>query len=308
MLKQLQQLINVLYRYPKEKIKQIKRFGGIAEYHKMKLGRKKMEAASYRLKPVESFEEGFPIYFLTGKKYLYQTLFCITSLVKTCNAKFKFILVDDGSFDKDLITRITIQLPKSIIITSKEISSNLHYYLPKNIYPTIHKKREIYPHLKKLTDIHTLLSDEWKLVLDSDMLFWSEPIALINWFTHQDNFIFMSDCGEAYGYPRPVLELICGHEIPEKINVGVAGMHSCSIDWHKIETWIKELEKNHGASYYLEQALTAMIVSNKPIKILPDENYVVGPQALHSQSSLILSHYVDLSKKRYFTSEWKKFI
>jgi len=161
----VQKAIDILYRAPRSAIHRYKHFGGYINYKLMLWNRRKMEKASANLFPVPSYTGGLEIYFLTGKKYLYQTLYCIQSLVKVTNVKLKFILVDDGSFDNDIIKRLKRQLPGAEIITQDIIEENLNYTLPETTFACLRNKRKIYPHIKKLTDVHTIKGNAWNFCI-----------------------------------------------------------------------------------------------------------------------------------------------
>ena len=303
----MQKLINLLYRYPVAQLKKFRRFGGYFKYRKIMAARKQMENASFSLPAVTSVNDGLPVYFLTGKKYIYQTLFCIHSLVLVSKAKFRFVLVDDGTFDDYLIDRIKKQLPGCTLVTANEIEHNLKCVLPIETFPNLHRKRKEYPHIKKLTDIHTIQADEWKLVLDSDMLFWSEPTSLIAWLNNPQKPLYMVDCVEAYGYTHKLMKQLADAEIKPLINVGAVGLNSKTILWQQLDNWIEILEKSEGKTYYLEQALTAMLIGNKSAVVLNKEYYLVNPAVINDKSA-VLHHYVDLSKKLYFLDSWKHFV
>jgi hypothetical protein len=305
----IQKLINFLYRHPKSELRKFKRFGGYLNYKKMVRLSELMQLRSRDLPPVQSDGDGLSIYFLTGKKYLYQTLFCIKSLINVTKTSFEFILVDDGSFDDEIIVQIKKQLPGARIITRQTIEQNLNVILPEQQYPALHQKRKVYPHIKKLTDIHTIADTGWKLVLDSDMLFWHEPSAIINWLKNSEKPIHMLDCQESYGYSKQLMEELCGYKVPSLLNVGVIGLNSSQINWDNIERWIIALEEKEGTSYYLEQALTAMLLAGVKAAVLPADEYIVNPdqQAINAAKG-VLHHYVDLSKEGYFKTAWNKLI
>ncbi len=270
---------------------------------------RQMEKASLCLSPVNSYTDGLPIFFLTGKKYFYQTLFCIQSLSKHSTERYKFILVDDGSFDEGLTRQIMKQLPGAQFISQASIDQNIEERLPIGIYPVLRRKRKEYPHIKKLTDIHTLPGDDWKLVLDSDMLFYNNPIALINWLKRPDRPLHMVDCTESYGYTTGLMEKLSGVKIPPLLNVGAIGLDSTSLSWTRLEKWTKILEEKEGKTYYLEQALSAMLIGEGPALILNPDHYIVNPGKPASLNYAdVLHHYVDLSKKEYYNNAWKKFI
>ncbi len=272
-------------------------------------GRREMEQRSVELPPVISHIGGLPVYFLTGENYLYQTFYCIQSLIKTSAAQFKFILVDDGSFNAALIERVAKQLPGAQVITAEQISKNLQNALPETRYPYLHKKRAVYPHIKKLTDVHTIPGDTWKLVLDSDMLFWTEPADIIYWLKDPQQSLHMVDCTEAYGYSQQLMEQLAGSAVKPLLNVGAIGLKSEAIDWDKLENWVKILEEREGTSYYLEQALSAMLIGNTDATVLKAGDYIVNPDPDQIKNKTgILHHYVDLSKEGYFKQAWKHFL
>jgi hypothetical protein len=304
-----QKIINFLYRHPKSELKKFRRFGGYLNYKKMIRLSELMQSRSRDLPPVQSDGDGLSIYFLTGKKYLYQTLFCIRSLINVTKTSFEFILVDDGSFDDQIIVQIKKQLPGARIITRQTIEQNLNVILPEQQYPTLHQKRKVYPHIKKLTDIHTIVQSGWKLVLDSDMLFWHEPLSMLTWLKQPLEPVYMLDCQESYGYSKQLMEELCGYKVPSLLNVGVIGLNSSQINWGNIERWIKALEEKEGTSYYLEQALTAMLLAGVKANVLPADEYIVNPgQTAINATKGVLHHYVDLSKESYFKFAWQKLI
>jgi hypothetical protein len=305
----MQALINFLYRNPKSKLKTFSRFGGYINYCKMMAARKQMEKASLTLPPIASVNDGLPVYFLTGQNYLYQTLFCIRSLVPVSKTSFRFILVDDGSFDDLLINRIKKQLPGAEIINKETIAQNLENILPASQFPHLHKKRAVYPHIKKLTDIHSIPGNNWKLVLDSDMLFWHEPHEMLEWLRNPRRPMHLIDCGEAYGYSKKLMEQLAGTTIKPLINVGAIGLNSDTINWHNLERWVNELEQQEGTSYYLEQALTAMLIGENNAAVMPPGKYIVNPgKATIAAQNGLLHHYVDLSKEGYYKHAWKKLV
>jgi hypothetical protein len=170
----------------------------------------------------------------------------------------------------------------------------------------LHHKRKVYPHIKKLIDIHTSNPVGWKLILDSDMLFWKEPVEMINWLKQPAQPIHMVDCVESYGYSEALMTKLCGTKIPHLLNVGIVGLNSSNIKWEIIENWVKELEETEGTSYYLEQALSAMLIGETTSTILNESDYKVNPTSIDLQHKVnTLHHYVDLSKEIYLKEAWR---
>lgn len=305
----LQSLLNTFYRYPRSQWKTWQKFGGYFAYKQVFEDEKQMQKASETIavqKPENDLQE-LKVCFLTGKKFWHQTVFCAYSLQKHSPNPIHFTFYDDGSLHE--IINLKQQVPNSKVVTSQEIEQNLIENLPIEKYPYLHHKREVYKHIRKLTDVYTDKNSEWKLMLDSDMLFWKTPTQMLEWLKNPNKPFYILDCETAYGYDLEVMGKLSNSNIKPKINVGALGLCKNYVDFDKLEYWAKTLEQNHGTSYYLEQALSAMLIGNKDPEIGKAEDYIVYPTENQVKSQTgVLQHYVDVSKKWYFKDAWKKIL
>jgi hypothetical protein len=294
---------NIYYK-PLNQLKYIKRLGGTFNFFRIEKGRKAMSIAASKLS-VEPQTNELQVWFLTGKKFWELTAFCMYSLAKVTDNIIKPVFVDDGTFDDDLIKKMKIQFPVCEIKTSSEIQKTIAEALPLAKYPIINKKRELYPHIKKLTDVHAG-SAGWKLVLDSDMLFFKYPGEIISWLKEPTEPIFLREQVCSYHYSINLMERLTGQKILPNLNVGVVGLKSENINWDKLELWIGLLEEKQGNSYLLEQALSAMLVAGEPVLVADEKQYIVMPGEQESKHpSATLHHYVDTSKEWYYKIGWK---
>lgn len=268
-------------------------------------GRRKMQRAAPALGPwPEPSAEAPEVYFLTGRKYWYQTAFCLHSLRRT-GADVRGVFIDDGSFTPDFTAKMIRQFPGSRVVRAAESERLLDDSLPANRFPTLRAQRRSYLHLRKLTDVHAGRRG-WRLVLDSDMLFFRRPAALLAWLRAPDLPVHMQDVHDAYGYPAESLAALTPGRIPSKLNVGICGFHSESIDWDFLERCAATLIQHHGTSYYLEQALVALLASTQETLNLPAADYRLLPSEEECrQPTATLHHYVDLSKRGYFRRAWR---
>jgi hypothetical protein len=243
--------------------------------------------------------------FLTGRRFWYQTAFCAWSLARASGQSFRVTLFDDGSFDSALATEAQRLLPGCRIVTRTEAEGTLDRTLPSARFPTLRRHRLSYVHLRKLTDLHAG-EQGWGLVLDSDMLFFRRPDALLAWLRSPAQPVHMLDAFDSYGYPSATLERLAGARIPERVNVGICGLCSDALDWPQIERWCTELIATHGTSYYLEQALVALLVARTPALRLAADDYRIMPDDAECRApTASLHHYVDLSKRGYFRHAWR---
>ncbi|MFN0050089.1 MAG: hypothetical protein ACKVOU_13280 [Cytophagales bacterium] len=304
-----QSIINTLYRQPRSQWRTYQKFGGYFAYRHMQKAEDDMRKASARIKVLAPANDlpRLEVSFLTGKKYWHQTVFCAYSLQKHSTNAIRFVFYDDGSFTPDLLKQYQAQIPNSQFVTLSEIEARLALALPKRKYPYLHLKREVYKHIRKLTDVYAG-NLGWKLMLDSDMLFMRSPQLMLQWLQNPSQPFHIIDSETSYGYSLQTMGELSGSSIKEKINVGVLGLHSSMVDFDRLEHWAKTLETNHGTSYYLEQALSAMLVGDQECTVGPSSDYIVYPTQNQVETKAgVLHHYVDVSKKWYFETAWKYF-
>jgi hypothetical protein len=217
-------------------------------------------------------------------------------------------LIDDGTFDDALAAEALRLAPGSRVERTSDIETRLDAVLPAARFPTLRAQRLTYIHLRKLTDVHAGLSGS-RLVLDSDMLFFRPPEALRTWLATPDRPVHMLDIHDAYGYPAATLADLAGRPVPSCVNVGVCGFRSENIDWEKLESWSARLIARYGTSYYLEQALVALLLADADPLCLPAADYRLMPDLAEClRPTAALHHYVDLSKRGYFRHAWRHIV
>lgn len=298
--------LNKFVREPFRNTKQLILDGGHVGRENTARGLEQMVEAAKQLEPLDENADlhRAQVKFLSGKKYWYQTIFCFHSLQANTPFKITPIIYDDGTFDEESRAYIKRVVPWVRFVGVKTISSLLDTELPSSRFPTLRARREEYPHLKKLIDLH-IGESSWSLVLDSDMIFFREPKKIMQWF-QSPGLVYMEDIVTNYGYPSEFLEQLVGCEMPAKVNVGLYGLKSASIDWDKVELWCHAQLSNYGPSYLQEQGLTAMLFAGQDSVVLPAKDYVVLPNNKEGRHpTAVLHHYVAHSKKYYFQQSWK---
>jgi len=279
--------------------------GGLINLTIAKLGRMAMERAALDLSPLpEPAEEAPEIFYLTGRRFVYQTVFCAVSLGRQAGHSFHFVAIDDGTLrdvDVALLRRILTGIR---IIGSREVEGRLDTWLPATRFPELRRRRVAYPHLRKITDVH-VGGGGWKLVLDSDMLFHGRPTFILDWLGAPDRPCHMLDVVDAYGYSPRLLRELAGSDLPSRLNVGICGLNSDNIDWDKLEYWCSELVAREGTHYLMEQAIVAMLTAGQPRAAAPERLYVVSPSRSEAERpTAILHHYTASSKAWYFRFAW----
>ncbi|MCC5875041.1 MAG: glycosyl transferase [Candidatus Sumerlaeia bacterium] len=272
-------------------------------------GRAAMRAAAGNLPSINwSMEEleGAPeVNFLTGTKFWDQTMFCAWTLFAHAGRPLRLVLWDDGTLNRDTCEIFHRTFSSSCrVVKRSDVEAQLQAFIDSR--PTLLQRRLVYPHLRKVTDIHAL-DQGWKLVLDSDMLFFQRPDAILNWLDDPQEPLLMKDVQTSYGRSLEALQAICGKPLQEQLNVGVCGLNSRDIIWEDLEKWHSELIADGKASYYDEQALVAMMASSSRPEVLDGNAYICLPSGEEiSTPRGVLHHYVAGAKLEYFTTAWRK--
>jgi hypothetical protein len=266
-----------------------------------------MTAAAAQLSPQDlPLTTGWPeIHFLTGARFWDQTALCLYSLQRHAGQALSAVFHDDGSATDTIVDRLGRLFPHARWRRPAEIVATLDQHLPIARFPVLRERWAAYPNIRKLTDVH-VGSRGWKLVLDSDMLFFRRPDFLLAWLAAPTRPLHMVDVEESYGYSPALMRSLAGAPIPPLVNVGITGLASESLDWERLERWCRELIAAEGASYYLEQALIAMLVAGQPCAVAPAADYIVLPNEAECRNPrAVLHHYVADSKRWYYRETWR---
>lgn len=287
------------------------REGGPIEQWRTHQGRRAMTAAAHRLAPlpVTAPLPGAPaLFFLTGAAFWEQTAFCLRSLqVAAPEQRWPVGVIDDGTLPEPARLSLERAFPGLSVAAPSRTENALERFLPAGRFPTLRSHRIDYKHLRKLTDTHAL-HPGWNLVLDSDMLFFSRPEELLRWLRNPDGPLVMTDLANAYGYAPEILASLDGLAPPARINVGITALSTHQLNWSQVERWTYTLLRQHGSSYFLEQALVALLLAGRPFTQLDEARYRVLPANDEiARPSAVLHHYVAHAKRDYFRHAWRRF-
>jgi hypothetical protein len=303
--RRLGRLVLRFWHQPTGKIRDSLRNGGPWVERATARERDRMEGAARSLPPLP-VGAGFPVtlHFLSGRRFWYQTAVGLHSFARASGRPVRAEIYDDGSFDGESRASLQRLGPQVIFHDPGEIGARLDRYLPEKSFPVLRERWRNYPNIRKLTDPH-LGSSGWKLVIDSDLLFFRRPDFLLNWTDAPDRPLHALDCEQSYGYPTALLSRLCGATLANRVNVGLCGLRSDALDWAELESWCAELCVKRKPSYYLEQALVAMLSARQPCAVAPGPDYLTKPSRAEVQAPrAVMHHYVADSKRWYFRYGW----
>ena len=281
--------------------------GGPFEMRRTERGRAAMEVAAYSLPELSGLNGPAPLelHVLTGRRFWYQTTFCLWTFARHSGRSLRPIIYDDGSLSEQFSAPLARLFPNVRFVSQEEIIDRLDVHLPVARYPALRESWINYPNIRKLIDVHVGQSG-WKLVIDSDLLFFRRPSLLIEWLDSPTQPLHAVDCATSYGYTRPLLDSLAGAPVAELVNVGLTGLDGSELDWEKLEYWVRTLIQRERTTYYLEQALVAMLIAGRVCNIAPATDYVTLPRPPEARECrAVMHHYVANSKRWYFQHCWQ---
>ncbi len=298
-------LLRFFYQ-PVHRLRDSWREGGPFEKKRTERGREEMERAAYELpEPATGPGTPLPLHLLTGRRFWYQTAFCLWTLARHSRRPLAPVIYDDGTLTEEFRAPLRRLFPAIRFVDQAETVARLDRHLPVAKFPVLRERWQNYPNIRKLTDVHAGQTG-WKLVLDSDLLFFHRPALLLDWLAQPDQPLHAVDCETSYGYSRPLMNELAGAPVADLVNVGLTGLSGAEIDWEKLEHWCATLIARERTSYYLEQALIAMLVAGRPCTIAPAADYVTLPLEPEATAChAVMHHYVAHSKRSYFQRNWR---
>lgn len=297
-----------IWHEPRGRLRNMVLEGGPHQQWRTRRGHAAMREAARALPPlIEPPARPFPtsIRFLSGARHWHQTLFCMVSLQLQTDRRVDAIIFDDGTLDRQICDKVRRVMPWTRFVMAEEIEARLMTRIPFSRFPTLRTRREVYPHLRKLTDLHD--PDAWSLILDSDMLFFRRPEALFAWMDAPKGVIFIEDVMRSYGYSEALMRDLARGPLPDRINVGLYGLHGSVLDYDYLEHCCRIQIERERANYFQEQALTALLVSDMDPTVFPRSDYIVLPDVREGYTpTAALHHYVAQSKRSYFQYGWRR--
>jgi hypothetical protein len=297
----------LLWHVPRGKVAESIRAGGPLEQLRTARGRREMEAAAWTLPelPVRG-GRALEVHVLTGRRFWYQTAFCLWTFGRHAERDLVPVIHDDGSLAEEWLAPLRRLFPRAQFHSERETLARLDYQLPTSRFPSLRRRREELPLIRKLTDIH-VGQRGWRLFMDSDLLYWHRPQLLMDWLDQPTLPLRATDVEYAYGYTLELLAELAGRAVPALVNTGLLGLRSEELDWERLEHWCRTLVERGGTHYYQEQALVALHLAGRECLAAPLADYVTYPHPpeVHACRA-VMHHYVADSKRWYFRRNWRR--
>jgi hypothetical protein len=144
-------------------------------------GEARMKRAARRLPPPppdRAEQIDATLCFLTGERFLHQTLFCAHSWAAHAHVGVPIEFISDGSLAPGHVRALQRLFPGAKVRLPDELDRAVAAALPPEKFPALHAVRKKFVLLRKLTDAMAGRRG-YRLFLDSDMRFWAKPDELL---------------------------------------------------------------------------------------------------------------------------------
>ena len=238
--------------------------------------------------------DNLSMHMLFGKRDFVMALWSLASFYKHSKVIGNLYVHSDGSLDADNIKVIGKLFPSAKIIDAKNI---LHDHVEFfNAHPVLKKFRTEYAKFqsKKLLDPFLSSDKEYRLILDSDMLWFKNPSEIEEVVKNKKNSaLMMSDGDGDFAY----VTFKDGSCLSDEI----AGFNSGVTLYRKEHFNLKEVEKYIGSIAYMETRFTDQAcyatVLRPHLNMLPKDRYIIKGE-LHE--GRVLRHYTSPSRAKFY--------
>ena len=211
------------------------------------------------------------IHVMTCSKDWLDMMWGLKSFYRCSRRRYQLCIHDDGSLTPDQQATVREHFPDARLIGRAQADD---YVLGQLLdFPRCREFRRTNLLAPKAFDFHAFLRSDRMLIFDSDLMFFQEPVALLNRledpsFRHN---VFNEDCGHGYTVRPEEVRARIGHELLPRINSGLGLIHRGSIrhDWCEEFLGLPGILEGHF--WRIEQTLIALCSSRFGAELLPEE-------------------------------------
>jgi hypothetical protein len=265
-------------------------------------------------------ESRFSVHMLICKRDLLMGLCAAKSFALASGQFFRITFHDDGSLGTAEYSILKKHFPGCEIISyATSLNKAREIFGQESI---LYKYRLKGVMLLKLLDVKLFSTSPKAILLDSDILFFEKPEAILQAAVDLSSpNVFNKDIDTAYMMDKTYLESVTGYPLPEKLNAGLSVINVDVIDFKKISDWLLTIENSNQPfiMHRIEQTFIAMLTggSKEGVSVLP-QGYDVSLQKEVSAS--VCKHYVGIIRhgfeleglrylfnERYLEKRWQAF-
>jgi hypothetical protein len=208
------------------------------------------------------------------------------------------IIHDDGGMPPEARPAIVKMLPGVRGFTGAEADRTVLDALAG--HPTCRGYRLAHPLARKIFDIPILTRADRFIILDSDIIFFRKPEAILRWCADgAGQCWFNRDVHEAMPISRSQVQEKLGVDMWHRVNSGLCLIDRATIDFDLCERALRDTNLLQKHIWLVEQTLFAICASAKGRGGLLPEGYEVT-KAENASSDAVARHYVGAVRQRFY--------
>ena len=187
------------------------------------------------------------------------------------------LIIHDGGLTASNTSRLRAHFPNAEIVPAERADAVVGEALKARGLRRCLEYRAKNPSTRKLFDFYVLSDAEYVISIDSDIVFFRRPEALIVPPEGLSHNRYNRDSKFWYSMTPPEMEEAFGIRPPERINSGLNVIRRSSIDFAMIEEWLAH-PKLMDDTWVTEQTLHALVSTLHGVEFLPPA-YLVSTEA-----------------------------
>jgi hypothetical protein len=236
------------------------------------------------------------VHILTSYRDWQMAFWAIYSLISSTHRGIRIAIHDDGTLPEEAHRRFTEYFPDSRIVPVAEADSAVKSKF-KNHKRLLHLRNRL-KHFWKLTDFALFCDHPRMIVLDSDVLFFREPVDLLAGPRGSAAHLFMRDIWSTYestereGQGPPLADRIC---------CGLGNVDAKALDFDRMESFLAASRVDlDRCDIWIEQTLWALECAAAGVEYLPGEYAMALGRG---SGGLTAKHYIGGPSRDYFYIE-----
>jgi len=210
------------------------------------------------------------LHVLTWKGDWLNVIWMLKSLIHFGEIDYKLCIHEDGSLGQYEIETIQKHFPAARVIDRGKADSDLTHRL-RGLPRSLEYRRQN-PLALKVYDFSFYLESDRMLLLDSDILFFSRPVVLLDRIANVEYKLnsFNKDWTNGYSIDHSRVSPTLDFRFPELINSGLGLLHKGVVDIDQCEEFLglPDIMSHH---HRIEQTLIALCASKSGFEFLPGE-------------------------------------
>ena len=235
------------------------------------------------------------LHMVVGHDMLLMGLLALRSLEFHTRCRWSPVIHDDGSFSTEDERILMRHFPDARLVRRAKADKEVPEALAG--FPACRQNRMKHHWFLKVFDTRHYAPNDRYIVLDSDIVFFRRPDAILRWVSEgADSMWVMEDDREKYSHPRGDLEAFLGKKMLPRANSGLDLVPKEAASLELAEAFLERCAATAPNYAFLEQTIFGLFASSwGKGGLLPRREYEISWNALRGAGS-VCRHYIGPAK------------